>query len=202
MGTASTTKFIKNSAGNLAEEAALTTTAGAADAQKLPALNASGILDPTIVNAVNASAGSGSASKVVMLDAAGKIDSTMMPVGVVADVALIVTSEALVAGNLVNVWDNAGVFKVRKADGSTSGKEAHGFVLAAFASGATATVYFEGSNTQVTGLSPGNQYLSAATPGLSTSVAPSASGNTVQRVGFATSATSMNFQSGTPITLA
>ena len=51
MGTISTTKFIKNSAGSLAEEAALTTSAGAADANKIPALNASGVLDPSIVNA-------------------------------------------------------------------------------------------------------------------------------------------------------
>lgn len=49
MGTASTTKFILNNAGALAEQAALTTSAGAGDAQKLVALNASGILDSTIV---------------------------------------------------------------------------------------------------------------------------------------------------------
>ena len=34
MGTASTTKFIKNNAGALTEEAALTTSAGVADAQR------------------------------------------------------------------------------------------------------------------------------------------------------------------------
>ena len=57
MGTASTTKFIKNNAGTLTEEAALTTSAGAGDAQKVPALNASGVLDASITNAKNTSAG-------------------------------------------------------------------------------------------------------------------------------------------------
>jgi hypothetical protein len=91
---------------------------------------------------------------------------------------------------------------VRKADASTSGKEAHGFVKAAVSNGAAATVYFEGTNSQVTGLTPGVQYLSAATPGLSTATAPSASGNVVQRVGFATAAAALNFQSMPPVVLA
>ena len=63
MGTLSTKKFIKNNSGVLTEEAALTTSAGAGDADKLPALNASGVLDSTIVNSVAASAGAGDAGK-------------------------------------------------------------------------------------------------------------------------------------------
>jgi hypothetical protein len=82
MGTLSTKKFIKNNAGALTEEAALTTSAGASDADKLPALNASGILDASIVNSKTSSAGAGDAGKVVALDGAGRIDSTMMPVGI------------------------------------------------------------------------------------------------------------------------
>jgi hypothetical protein len=39
----------------------------------------------------------------------------------------------------------------------------------------------------------------STTAGLATSTAPSASGNVVQRIGFATSATAINFQSQTPI---
>ena len=61
MGTASTTKVIKNNAGVLTEETTLTTSAGAADANKIVALNASGILDSTIVNSKNTSAGAGDA---------------------------------------------------------------------------------------------------------------------------------------------
>lgn len=151
--------------------------------------------------AKQASAGAGDAGKIPALDAAGKLDTTMMPTGVAADVAVITASEALAAGDLVNVWNSTGA-KVRKADASTSGKEAHGFVKAAVSNGAAATVYFEGTNDQVTGLTPGVQYLSAATAGLSTSTAPSSSGNVVQRVGVATAAAALNFEATPPIVLA
>lgn len=200
MGTASSKKFIKNNAGTLTEEAALTTSAGAGDADRVPALNASGVLDPTIINAIDESAGAGDAGKTVILDSTGRIDNSMMPVGIGADTAVIEASEALAAGDFVNVWNDSGA-KVRKADATTAGKEAHGFVLAAVSSAANATVYFEGTNTQVTGMTPGNVFL-ATTAGLATSTAPSASGNVVQRLGFAVSATEINFEAQQPIVLA
>ena len=199
MGTASTTKYIKNNAGALTEEAALTTSAGAGDAQKIPALNASGVLDLTITNGKTTSTGAGDSGKLVALDGSGRIDSTMMPVGIGADTATITTSEALSAGDFVNVWNSTGA-KVRKADATVSGKEAHGFVLSAYGSSASATVYFEGTNTGVTGQTPGPVFLST-TAGVATSTAPSGSGNVVQRIGFAVSATAINFQSQPPIVL-
>jgi len=192
-------KFLKNNAGAITEESAVASSAGAGDEGKLPALNASGILDSTIVNSKTTSAGAGDSGKLVALDGAGKIDSTMMPTGIGADTASIEASEALAAGDLVNIYDSTGA-KCRKADASTAGKEAHGFVLASVESAANATVYFEGTNTQVTGLTPGKQFLSA-TPGLCAAAAPSGSGNIVQRVGFAVSSTAMNFQAQTPIVL-
>lgn len=195
-----TSKFIKNSGGVLAEESALVTSAGAGDSGKIPALNASGVLDSTIVNSKTTSAGAGDSGKVVALDGSGRIDSTMMPVGIGADTATVTTSEALAAGDFVNIWDNSGA-KCRKADATVAGKEAHGFVLSAAGSGAPASVLFEGSNTGVTGQTPGVVFLST-TAGVATTTAPSGSGNVVQRIGFATSATSINFQSGAPIVLA
>lgn len=195
-----TAKFIKNNAGTLTEESAVTTSAGAGDTGKIPALNASGVLDATIVNSKASSAGAGDAGKVVALDGAGRIDSTMMPVGIGADTQSITTSEALAAGDFVNVWNSSGA-KVRKADATVAGKEAHGFVTAAVASGAAATVYFEGSNASVAGQTPGPVFL-ATTAGMATSAAPAAAGNVVQRIGFATSATSINFQAQTPVVLA
>ena len=194
-------KFLKNLAGVLTEEAAIVTSAGAGDTGKIPALNAAGVLDATIVNATIATAGAADAGKVVQLDAAGKIDQSLMPVGIGADTQLVTTSEAISAGELVNVWDDAGTPKVRKADATMGGKEAHGFVLTGAGAGAPATVYFEGTNNAVTGLTPGNQFL-ATTAGSCSATAPSGTGEVVQRVGFATSATTMNFQSGIPITLA
>ena len=165
-------KYIKNNAGTLTEEASVQASAGAGDAGKIPAL-----------------------------DATGRIDNSMMPTGIGADTSSIVSSENLAAGDLVNIWNNTGTANVRKADATTAGKEAHGFVLSAVTAPAAATVYFEGSNTGVTGLTPGPQFL-ATTAGLCTVTAPSAAGNVVQRVGFATSATNVNFQSQTPVVLA
>lgn len=196
MGTTSTKKFIKNAAGIRTEEAALTTSAGAGDADRIPALNASGVLDITIINGKVGSAGAGDSGKPVVRDAGGRIDITDMPVGIGADTATVLASEAIAAGDLVNIYNNGGTANMRKADGSTSGKEAHGFVLAAVSSAATGTVYFEGTNNQVTGLTPGRQFLSSTVPGKSTVTVPNAAGNITQIVGFATSATSMNFQSG------
>lgn len=200
MGTNSSKKFIKNNAGTLTEEAALTTSAGAADADKIPALNASGVLDSSILNAVASSAGSGDAGKTVALDGAGRIDSTMMPVGIGADTASIQASENLAAGDFVNIHNASGA-RVRKADATTAGKEAHGFVLGAVSSGANATVYFEGTNTGVSGMTPGTVFLHT-TAGGATGTAPSGSGNVVQKLGVAVSATAINFERGEPIVLA
>ena len=227
MGTASTTKLIKNNAGTLTEETTLTTSAGAGDANKVPALNASGVLDSTIINSKNTSAGAGdagkipalnasgilddtiinatvttAANKIVKLDGSGKLDVTVMPTGIGADTASITASEALAAGDLVNIWNNGGTANVRKADASTSGKEAHGFVLSAVSASAAATVYFEGTNTQQTGLTPGVQFLSATTAGKATATAPTGTGKVVQRVGLAVSATAFNAEFSDPIVLA
>ncbi|HMN55624.1 MAG TPA: hypothetical protein PKE15_00120 [Ottowia sp.] len=200
MGTASIKKFIRNNAGALTEEAALLTSAGAADADRVPALNAAGVLDASIVNAKSTSAGAADAGKLAALDGSGRLDTTMMPVGMGADTKSIQASEALSAGDFVNVHNSGGA-RVRKADATTAGKEAHGFVLAAVASGANGTVYFEGANSGVSGQTPGNVFLST-TPGAATSTAPSAAGNVVQRIGFAVAATEINFQSQPPVTLA
>ena len=201
MATASTKKFLKNNLGTITEEAAVTDSAGAADANKIPALNATGVLDPSIVNAKSTSAGAADAGKLPQLGGDGRLSLTMMPAGFGDDVKSILASEALAAGNLVNVWNDAGVAKLRKADATTAGKEAHGFVLSAVAAGASGAMYFEGANTGVTGLVPGLLFLSA-TAGLTASTAPTGSGNIVQRVGFAVSATEFNFQSNDPIVLA
>lgn len=193
---ASAQKVITNNAGQLQEVASISTSDGAADAGKIIATNASGQIDGSFLNTTVSS----SPNKLVMTGGDGKIDVSVLPTGVGADTAVINASEALAAGDLVNIWDNSGTANVRKADASTAGKEAHGFVLAAVASGQPATVYFDGTNTQMTGLTPGRQYLST-TPGKTSATAPTGSGQVVQVVGFAVSATAMSFQSNPPIVL-
>ncbi|WP_343734536.1 hypothetical protein [Acidovorax sp.] len=158
----------------------------------------SGVL--TEVFGVQSSAGAGNAGDIVALDDNGRIDNSMMPVGIGADTKAITTSEALAAGDWVNIWNSTGA-KARKADATVAGKEADGFVLAAVSSGAVATVYFEGTNNQVSGQTPGAVFLQT-TAGTGGATVPSASGNVVQRLGVAVSATEVNFERGAPVTLA
>jgi hypothetical protein len=155
----------------------------------------------TEVAATIISVGAGDDGKIVALDATGKIDTSVLPVGVGPDTQAIATSESLVAGDVVNIFNSTGA-KVRKADWSVSGKEGHGFVLTAFTHPTTATVYFEGTDTQVSGLTAGVQYGDPANPGRTTHTPPSTAGQVVQRVGMATAATALNFDSGTPVLLA
>ena len=157
----------------------------------------------TEVQATITSAGAGDEGELVALDATGKLSTTVMPVGVGTENDLIVSSENLAAGDLVNIWTNTGVANVRKADATTAGKEANGFVLASVTSPAAATVYRNSqSNTQKSGLTPGASYYLDTTAGGITTTLPSASGNIVQHVGKAFDATTLIFEAQLPITLA
>lgn len=168
-------KFLFHNAGAITEKEGLVQSAGAADAGKIPAL-----------------------------DAGGRLDASVLPVGMGSESVVIPASEALSAGNFINIWDDAGAAKARKADASANGKEAVGFVAAAVANGASATVYMPTQmNNQLAGLTPGAvHYLSATVPGAATTVVPSGAGKVVQRLGRATSATEMVFNPGDIIVLA
>ena len=139
--------------------------------------------------------------KIVALDATGRLDSSVLPVGIGAETKQIQASENLNAGDLVNIWNSGGQFRVRKADATAAGKEASGFVLSAVTSGQNATVYLEGTITGLGGLLPGRMYL-ATSPGLATSTPPSGSGNVVQYIGNAVSTTESSFESTDGVILA
>lgn len=152
--------------------------------------------------ALVASAGAGDAGKIPALDSSGRLDNSFMPAGIGADTKAIVTSEALTAGDFVNIYDVSGTATCRKASAADATKPAHGFVLDNVTSGGAATVYFEGPNSAVTGLTAGvTQVLSAATPGASVALAsaPAADGNVLQVLGVATAATEINVEIGQPI---
>lgn len=151
------------------------------------------------VAAAQTSAGVGDANKIVALDANGKLDPTLMPAGLGADSIATTAGEALTAGNLVYL-DGTGV--AMKADANAVGKRAIGFVLASVALNAAVTVYFEGSVTGLTGLTPGADYfLSAAATGAIVLAAgiPTVAGSIVQHIGFALNATTVSFEAGEPI---
>jgi hypothetical protein len=162
-------------------------TTGGGHEEEIPIVSTTGVSD---------------AGKIVQTDSGGLLDPSLFPAGVLAQSKVLPASEDLAAGDFVNVWDDTGTPKVRLATASTSGKEAHGFVLASVSSGGNATVYFEGQNTQVTGATAGNVFLSAATPGGFTSTPPSGTGKIVQRIGTAVAATSIDFEQGLVIKLA
>lgn len=140
------------------------------------------------------SAGAGDAGKIPALDSAGKLDISMMPTGVGAEVTIVATSENLAAGDFVNLHNSTGI-KARKADASSSSKWAVGFVLAGVTAPNNATIYaVSNKNTGLSGRTVGAlQYLST-TPGGVTETSPSGSGNIVQCLGCAESATEMVFQ--------
>lgn len=139
--------------------------------------------------------------KIVALGADGRLDNSVMPVGIGVETKSIQASENLSAGDLVNIWSSGGDFRVRKADATASGKEANGFVLSSVSSGNQAAVYLEGTVTGLSGLTPGRYYLST-TPGLITSVPPNISGNVVQYVGNAVSASEITFEATDGVILA
>lgn len=104
------------------------------------------------------SAGAADAGKIPALNSTGKIDMSMMPAGIGANTQVLNASEALSAGAFVQIYTNAGAAGVRLAD-AASGREANGYVLAAVANAAAATVYpLDGANGGLTGLSPGATY--------------------------------------------
>ena len=153
------------------------------------------------VAGVVTSAGAGNDGDIPALDAAGRLDTSVMPVGIGADTASVLASDNLAAGDLVNLWNNAGVVNARKADATTTGKQADGFVTAVATIGNPAVVFFDGTNALVTGLTVGKQWLSTVA-GKSTATRPVASGNVQQPVGYATSATSLTFNVGETIKVA
>ena len=104
------------------------------------------------------SVGSADAGKIVALGADGRLDLSVMPSGVGVATTQATASEALPIGAFINFWSNAGVFSARLADNS-NGRQADGFVLAAVASSAAATVYpLDAPNAQLTGLTVGARY--------------------------------------------
>ena len=151
---------------------------------------------------VTTSAGAGDVGKLPQLDATGKLDPSLMPSGIGAESESATATEALAAGDFVNIYDAAGTKSVRKADGTTPGKEANGYVLAAFANAAVATVFTDGANTQRTGLTAGSTYYLSVTAGGVTLVPLTTAGHIHQKLGKASTATSLVFEHFEPITLA
>jgi hypothetical protein len=147
----------------------------------------------TEVEATVVSTGVAQAGDILALDANGKISNSVLPTGVGADVAVIAADEDLAPGDYVNIFDDAGTPKVRLADNSAgSTREAHGFVKANVVAPANATVYFEGGNDDLTGLTVGARYF-LGTAGQATAAPPAQPAADIsQLLGIAINATTIN----------
>lgn len=154
----------------------------------------------TWFTALAASTGAPDANKIVMTDSTGRLDTSLMPVGIGAATQTILASEALVAGDFVNIFNNSGTPNVRKAD-ATNNRPANGFVLSAVNSAANATVYLGGMNNARSGLTPGVLYFLSTAGGVTTT-APSTVGHLIQEIGVASNATTIQFDYDAPVTIA
>jgi hypothetical protein len=141
--------------------------------------------------ATDTSAGAGNAGDVIALDSSGKIDASLLPSGATGSgtVLAIQCTENLAAGDWVNVFNNSGTKACRKALATDTTKPAHGYVVQAYTSGASANVYFGGMNAVIplgsfaVGDIGSRVFLSPSTSGATTKTCPSTTGNLVQPVG-------------------
>lgn len=149
------------------------------------------------VSGVSTSAGTPSAGQLVQLGADGKVDISILPNGIGADAVQFVASEAITAGAFVNIASDG---RIRNASATSSAMKAHGYVQDNIAQGASGTVYFDDSNTKLSGLTPGADYfLSAATPGGVTTNPPTTAGQILQKLGSAVSASTIHVLIGNPV---
>ena len=111
-------------------------------------------------------------------------------------------SEALSAGDFVNIFGSGSVLWCRKASATDATKPAHGFVKSAVSNGSTADIYLCGTNSNRSGMTVGAmQYLSTTAGGI-TATPPSGAGNIIQPLGVAKAATAMRFDFSRPIAVA
>ena len=96
----------------------------------------------------------------------------MMPTGFGQDTKSVTLTEDVSAGNLINIYASSGA-KARKADATSQGKEATGFVLASGTNTNPIVVYFEQVITGLSGLTPGATYYLSTTAGGVASTPPS-----------------------------
>jgi len=161
-----------------------------------------GAADLQEIEATVESTGASEAGNIIGLDAGGKLDESLFPTGIGADTKLIEASENLSAGDFVNVFNDSGTVKVRRADASSVGREANGFVLSAVTAPNNATVYFSGINDELTGLDLGAIYYLSTTAGDVATTRPSTAGQFVQKLGRTLSATEISFEHHSTIEVA
>lgn len=139
-------------------------------------------------SSLQTSSGAGDAGKIPALNSAGKIDSTMLDQ---TPSQTFTAGEAISAGDFVNIYDDTGTLKVRKADNTSASKMAHGYAPAAISMAATGIVILgEGVNANLSSLTKGARYFLGTSGGVTTT-APTSTNTIVQELGYALSATEL-----------
>lgn len=143
--------------------------------------------------ATSTSAGIGSAGLIPALDANGLLNENMMPAGVAADVVVVKAGVGdLLANDVVYLHLVTVTPTADKADATDATKRAQGYVKAGATAGDDVTVYLDGE-LPGSALTIGAKYYLTTTPGLVSVTPPTGSGNMVQCVGEAVSATAIKF---------
>lgn len=143
--------------------------------------------------AIDTSAGAGDAGKIPALGATGRLNENMMPAGISAETQVCKAgSGGLAENDVVYIHLVTVTLTADKADATDATKRAQGYVKAAVSEGDDATVFLDGE-LPGSGLTPGAKYYLTTTPGTVSVTAPSGSGNMVQCVGEAVSATAIKF---------
>jgi hypothetical protein len=106
-------------------------------------------------------------------------------------VGIVLASEKMWKGDLVNLYNYLGTFRVRHASAAL-GREATGFILEDVELNMPVNVYSSGTNNFQAGLVPGPQWLSEAA-GLVSNTPPSTIGYLVQQIGYAADTFILNF---------
>jgi hypothetical protein len=151
-------------------------------------------------NPPTVSQGAANAGDIPALNASGVLDSTFMPPGLASDSLSVTFPAAASANTLVAIYNNSGTQAGKLADASTP-VAAIGFINAAVAAGGAVTIYFSGIMGGLTGLTPGAVYYLSTAGGV-TLTSPNTPGQIAQPIGVAISATQIQFNAGTPVTLA
>lgn len=108
-------------------------------------------------------------------------------------------SEAIQAGHYVNIWNDSGTIKVRKADASNL-REAHGFVVNDCLTGEHVQIYKSGPNQFLSSLTAGTLYFLGDGGTVTSSVpAGQAGGRLLQELGSAMAAHTLNTEFKDPV---
>lgn len=155
------------------------------------------------IEATVTSGGVANAGDIPALDSGGHLSATVMPSGIGPEAVTITAAEAISQWDLINIYLDGATLKGRKADGGTNKYVAHAYAPAAIDSAAEGTVYSDGWITGV-GLTPGADYYLDNVAGAYCLAAaiPASTGEIVQKIGYAVSATQLVFAPEAEIELA